>query len=107
MPATHEISFAKKVADWVVFLARGRVEESCSAAHFFEQPASPLAREYLQGLSSIDECKTPPVSRRRLKGDAGLRLSEGELLRDFGDRLENARGDLVRIALAIFWTTVF
>lgn len=49
--ATHEISFAKKVADWVVFLARGRVEESCAAAQFFGRPTSPLAREYLQGLS--------------------------------------------------------
>lgn len=49
--ATHEISFAKKVADWVVFLAQGRVVESCPAAQFFEQPSSPLAREYLQGLS--------------------------------------------------------
>jgi polar amino acid transport system ATP-binding protein len=49
--ATHEISFARKVADWVVFLARGRVEESCSAKQFFEQPASALAQEYLQGLS--------------------------------------------------------
>ena len=49
--ATHEISFAKKVADWVVFLAQGRVEESCTAKQFFEQPTSPLAQEYLQGLS--------------------------------------------------------
>jgi polar amino acid transport system ATP-binding protein len=49
--ATHEISFARKVADWVVFLARGRVEESCSAEQFFEQPASALAQEYLHGLS--------------------------------------------------------
>jgi len=49
--ATHEISFAKKVADWVVFLAKGRVVESCSAAQFFQQPSSALAREYLQGLS--------------------------------------------------------
>jgi polar amino acid transport system ATP-binding protein len=49
--ATHEISFARKVADWVVFLAQGRVEESCAAAEFFAQPQSALAREYLQGLS--------------------------------------------------------
>lgn len=49
--ATHEINFAKKVADWVVFLAQGRVEESCTAEQFFQQPSSPLAREYLQGLS--------------------------------------------------------
>lgn len=49
--ATHEISFARKVADWIVFLAHGRVEVSCPAARFFEQPATPLAREYLEGLS--------------------------------------------------------
>jgi polar amino acid transport system ATP-binding protein len=49
--ATHEISFARRVADWVVFLARGRVEESSPASSFFEQPRSVLAQEYLQGLS--------------------------------------------------------
>lgn len=49
--ATHEISFAKKVADWVVFLAQGRVEESCTAAEFFDRPRSELARTYLQGLT--------------------------------------------------------
>ncbi len=49
--ATHEISFARKVADWVVFLAQGKVEESCPAEQFFAQPSSALAREYLEGLS--------------------------------------------------------
>lgn len=49
--ATHEISFARKVADWIVFLVKGRVEESCAAEQFFEQPTSALAREYLAGLS--------------------------------------------------------
>ena len=49
--ATHEISFARKVADWIVFLAQGRVEESCPTRQFFETPASPLAKDYLAGLS--------------------------------------------------------
>jgi len=49
--ATHEISFAKKVADWVVFLARGQVEESCPTEQFFNHPTSAVAREYLEGLS--------------------------------------------------------
>lgn len=49
--ATHEISFAKKVANWVVFLAQGSVEESCTAADFFQQPKSTLAQAYLQGLT--------------------------------------------------------
>ena len=49
--ATHEISFARKVADWVVFLASGKVQESSSAADFFTQPKTELARQYLEGLS--------------------------------------------------------
>jgi polar amino acid transport system ATP-binding protein len=49
--ATHEISFAKRVADWVVFLAEGQVQESRPAADFFAQPQTELARQYLAGLS--------------------------------------------------------
>ncbi|HYF35862.1 MAG TPA: ATP-binding cassette domain-containing protein [Prosthecobacter sp.] len=49
--ATPEIRFAKQVADWVIFLAEGRVDESCSASTFFHQPASALAREYVASLS--------------------------------------------------------
>jgi polar amino acid transport system ATP-binding protein len=49
--ATHEISFAKLVADWVVFLADGKVAESSPAAAFFNHPQSELAKQYLEGLS--------------------------------------------------------
>ena len=49
--ATHEISFARKVADWVVFLAAGKVQESSPAADFFTKPQTELAQQYLEGLS--------------------------------------------------------
>lgn len=49
--ATHEIGFARKVADWVVFLAAGKVEESSAAADFFTKPQTALAQQYLEGLS--------------------------------------------------------
>lgn len=49
--ATHEISFARTIADWVVFLAEGRVVESSPAVDFFAHPQSPLAQRYLEGLS--------------------------------------------------------
>jgi polar amino acid transport system ATP-binding protein len=49
--ATHEVSFAKKVADWVIFLAAGRVQESSPAADFFQKPQHPLAQDYLAGLA--------------------------------------------------------
>ena len=49
--ATHEISFARKVADWVVFLAAGKVQESSAATAFFTKPQTALAQQYLEGLS--------------------------------------------------------
>lgn len=49
--ATHEVSFAKKVADWVIFLARGRVRESQRATDFFASPQTEEAQEYLRGLA--------------------------------------------------------
>lgn len=49
--STHEISFARKVADWVVFLDHGKVIESVPAAQFFENPASELAKLFLEALT--------------------------------------------------------
>ena len=49
--ATHEISFARQVADWVIFLAEGKVVESDQAKTFFLRPQSSLAQRYLEGLS--------------------------------------------------------
>jgi polar amino acid transport system ATP-binding protein len=49
--ATHEVSFARKVSDWVVFLAEGSVVESCPSAEFFASPSTDLARQYLHGLA--------------------------------------------------------
>lgn len=48
--ATHEVAFARQVADWVVFLAAGRVEESVAATAFFERPQSEHAKDYLESL---------------------------------------------------------
>jgi polar amino acid transport system ATP-binding protein len=48
--ATHEVSFARRVADWVVFLAEGKVEESAAAESFFEHPQSDHAKSYLASL---------------------------------------------------------
>lgn len=49
--ATHEVSFARQVADWVIFLAHGRVQESVPAPEFFASPRTELAREYLSELA--------------------------------------------------------
>ena len=49
--ATHEVSFARQVADWVIFLANGQVQESVAADEFFTSPATDLARQYLKELA--------------------------------------------------------
>ena len=46
---THDIGQARRLADDVTFLHRGRVFETTPAAKFFNEPASEAARTYLDG----------------------------------------------------------
>jgi ABC-type polar amino acid transport system ATPase subunit len=50
--ATHELSFARDVADWVVFLDGGVVVEEGPAADFFGKPQQARTREFLTRLNS-------------------------------------------------------
>jgi polar amino acid transport system ATP-binding protein len=45
---THQIPFARRVADRVIFLAEGRVVESGEASVVLHRPASPQLREFLR-----------------------------------------------------------
>ena len=44
---THEMGFARQVADRIVFMADGAIEEEATPADFFDHPQSPRAREFL------------------------------------------------------------
>ncbi|WP_417606839.1 ATP-binding cassette domain-containing protein [Primorskyibacter flagellatus] len=46
---THDVGQARRIADDVVFLHRGRVAEHSAAADFFPEPQSEAARNYLNG----------------------------------------------------------
>ena len=46
---THDLAQAKRMADDVVFMHRGKVVENTSAALFFKKPESPVAQAYLSG----------------------------------------------------------
>lgn len=46
---THNLGQATRLADDIVFLADGRVQEHESAHRFFARPQSPAARAFLQG----------------------------------------------------------
>ncbi len=50
--ATHELTFARDVADWVVFLDGGVIVEEGPAAEFFGNPKQPRTIEFLQRLRS-------------------------------------------------------
>lgn len=47
---THEIGFARQVADRVVFMEDGRILEMGTPEHFFENPENPRCREFLSKI---------------------------------------------------------
>ncbi|MBV8648670.1 amino acid ABC transporter ATP-binding protein [Paludibacterium sp.] len=49
---THEMGFAREVADRIVFVDKGRILEQATPAAFFRQPSHPRARQFLQQLTS-------------------------------------------------------
>ena len=44
---THEMAFAREVADHVVFMDHGRIVEENSPAEFFDHPQAPRLKEFL------------------------------------------------------------
>ena len=47
---THEMSFARKVSDRVVFMHQGLVHESGAPREIFGSPATPELRTFLSSL---------------------------------------------------------
>ena len=45
--ATHELSFAREVADWVIFLENGKILEQGKAKEFFDNPKQARTKEFL------------------------------------------------------------
>ncbi|CAM87115.1 putative amino acid transport protein (ABC superfamily, atp_bind) [Acinetobacter baumannii AYE] len=48
---THEMSFARKVADRIIFMDKGKIIEQASPEEFFEQPKTERAKAFLNILS--------------------------------------------------------
>jgi polar amino acid transport system ATP-binding protein len=44
---THEMGFATKISDKVVFLANGRIEEQGPPSQIFEAPSNPCLLQFL------------------------------------------------------------
>ena len=47
---THEMNFAKRVADYVIYMDKGNIEECSKAAEFFEEPKTARAKEFLSKM---------------------------------------------------------
>ncbi len=47
--ASHDLAQARRLADRIVFLVRGRIVETAGARDFFERPASDEARKFIAG----------------------------------------------------------
>lgn len=47
---THEMSFARRVADRVVFMADGQIVEEGTPAEFFDHPKTQRARDFLDSI---------------------------------------------------------
>ncbi len=52
MVVTHEMGFARKVADRVIFMDQGKIVEDCTKREFFDTPRGPRAQEFLSKILS-------------------------------------------------------
>jgi ABC-type polar amino acid transport system, ATPase component len=51
MVVTHEMGFAKQVANWVVFMDAGRVIEKTPTQQFFHEPSSDRAKDFVASIA--------------------------------------------------------
>lgn len=51
---THEMGFAKKVSDKVIFMANGKIEEQGSPKEIFDNPKSELLKSFLSNIDKKD-----------------------------------------------------
>ena len=45
---THEMQFARAIADWIIFLEGGKIQEESSPEEFFTNPKTQRAKEFLK-----------------------------------------------------------
>lgn len=56
---THEMEFARRVADTVLFLDGGKILEATPGDEFFNQPRSARARRFLDSMAPLTEQDAP------------------------------------------------
>ena len=77
---THEMNFARKVSDRVIFMHQGRVHEMGTPQQMFGEPQTPELRQF---LSSLNDQPPKPLGRRDSadRGSVGSRRLRGQVER--------------------------
>ena len=70
MIVTHEMQFAKAIADRVIFIDSGSIVEEGAPEAFFESPKTERAKKFLQTFTFED------VSKRRAAASDSISVSE-------------------------------
>ncbi len=52
MCVTHEMNFAREVADTIWFMDQGKILEKSAPQHFFSSPQSARAKQFITGLAA-------------------------------------------------------
>lgn len=59
---THEMEFARRVADTVLFLDGGKILEATPGDEFFNRPRSDRARRFLDSMAPLSEQEAPHLT---------------------------------------------
>jgi len=59
---THEMEFARRVADTVLFLDGGKILEATPGEEFFNRPRSDRARRFLDSMAPLSEQEAPHLT---------------------------------------------
>ena len=57
---THEMQFARAVADRIILLDEGKIQDDTTPEEFFEHPKTDLARRFLQSFEYARTNRTIP-----------------------------------------------
>lgn len=89
---THEMQFAREIADRIVFIDGGKILETAPPAQFFNQPSHPRARRFLQKCW-IRCIRSNCNARSGLAGGAGRTAPALDPLRISHHSVGDAGGD--------------
>ena len=88
---THEIRFAREVADRVIFMDDGKVIEEGPSAQVIDNPQQPRTRRFLRRVAQSEEHRSRGGSRRARRREVSIAYGEDHARTDQGNRRSRPR----------------